>query len=421
MTVPWLKIAAAFLLAALGEYMASVVASAPLWRLRADAHWTERARRSWGLRSVLSSGPTMLFGMSLVIFGAWEKSEETGLSYVIIPLALFAGAIFGSLPHLRRLGEETVSSTVALGDYAIAFLVRTPAVLVLLMMLALLVPRWLDSGSVAIMAVSFALSLALTLGLGLPCAQAVGLLTAAPARLEKVVAETCALQGYPLPRVFVLHWRWANAMAFSFAPVIAFTPASLRLLSDEELAAICAHELAHRQETRAQKLVRLSGLLVIFPAFTLPVWAKEFGAPGIIIPLAFFAVGTRFLRGFSQRMEKRADQAAHGVSEDPAVFAGALEKCYRFNMVPAVMRGKRHTHPHLYDRLIAAGIQPSYPRPEAPSVFPGIAGLIMLTAVSLAPFFLWMHWEPVRAGKNGHHLRASHLRPRSQPVTKPPR
>jgi hypothetical protein len=35
------------------------------------------------------------------------------------------------------------------------------------------------------------------------------------------------------------------------------------------------------------------------------------------------------------------------------------------NLAPAVMPGAQ-THPHLYDRLLAAGIQPDFPRPSAP-------------------------------------------------------
>jgi hypothetical protein len=39
---------------------------------------------------------------------------------------------------------------------------------------------------------------------------------------------------------------------------------------------------------------------------------------------------------------------------------------YEENLIPAVM-AQRRTHPDLYDRLIAAGVQPDYPRPQKAS------------------------------------------------------
>ena len=65
-------------------------------------------------------------------------------------------------------------------------------------------------------------------------------------------------------------------------------------------------------------------------------------------------------------MEKRADSAAlaHDVSE--GVYANALEKLYRVNHLPAVTPGNRQTHPHLYDRMLAAKITPTYLRPRPP-------------------------------------------------------
>jgi hypothetical protein len=46
-------------------------------------------------------------------------------------------------------------------------------------------------------------------------------------------------------------------------------------------------------------------------------------------------------------------------------YARALERIYEVNLTPAVLGG-RPMHPHLYDRLLAAGVQPSYPRPAPP-------------------------------------------------------
>jgi hypothetical protein len=68
-------------------------------------------------------------------------------------------------------------------------------------------------------------------------------------------------------------------------------------------------------------------------------------------------------------MEKRADQIAADKQLQEGVYARALEKLYRENQIPAVNVNDRQTHPHLYDRMLAAGITPDYPRPAKPQRF----------------------------------------------------
>ena len=65
-------------------------------------------------------------------------------------------------------------------------------------------------------------------------------------------------------------------------------------------------------------------------------------------------------------MEKRADQTAAENQINEGVYARALEKLYRENQLPAINVNDRQTHPHLYDRMVAAGITPDYPRPGRP-------------------------------------------------------
>lgn len=74
----------------------------------------------------------------------------------------------------------------------------------------------------------------------------------------------------------------------------------------------------------------------------------------------------RFTRSLSQRMERRADELAFKQQLNEGVYARALEKLYRENQSPAVQVDDRQTHPHLYDRMLAAGITPDFPRPARP-------------------------------------------------------
>ena len=74
----------------------------------------------------------------------------------------------------------------------------------------------------------------------------------------------------------------------------------------------------------------------------------------------------QFARWLSQRMERRADQLALTEQANEGVYACALEKLYQENQMPAVNVNNKQTHPHLYDRMLAAGITPDYPRPTKP-------------------------------------------------------
>jgi hypothetical protein len=65
-------------------------------------------------------------------------------------------------------------------------------------------------------------------------------------------------------------------------------------------------------------------------------------------------------------MEKRADEFAVKEQLNDGIYARALEKLYKENLSPAVNVNNRQTHPHLYDRMIAAGITPDFQRPARP-------------------------------------------------------
>ena len=95
-----------------------------------------------------------------------------------------------------------------------------------------------------------------------------------------------------------------------------------------------------------------------------------------------------FSRQLSQRMEKRADALARQEQTGDGIYARTLEKLYQANQMPAVMPRGRRTHPHLYDRMLAAGLTPDYPRPAPPGriTLPGwviIAGIVVM-ALALA-------------------------------------
>ncbi len=61
----------------------------------------------------------------------------------------------------------------------------------------------------------------------------------------------------------------------------------------------------------------------------------------------------------------------------PGSYARALARLYEINRIPAVLPGRPRSHPHLHDRLVAAGAVPAEPRPQPPSRARGFATLLV--------------------------------------------
>ena len=64
----------------------------------------------------------------------------------------------------------------------------------------------------------------------------------------------------------------------------------------------------------------------------------------------------------------------------------SMIKLHEANAAPAVMSGKQ-THPHLYDRLLAAGIQPDFPRPDPPGTRAAFAEVLAVAILDCIVLF----------------------------------
>lgn len=311
-----------------------------------------------------SLGPALILGSFLLssLFGDWHRA--------LTSLAGLPGAILGTIPALQFLYQRKVGVRDILGGFAVFFFVLGPVQVIFLILLFLLLSRpGLTPSNIALMGGSFALALLLSLGLGARLSTMLGLLRPASERLSTLVNRAAAMTGLPPPRVRSLRWSQANAFAFPFSGIVAFTVAAEKELTDDQIIAVAAHELAHLAEPLPLRLVRLSWLLVTFPLCTIPIWIREYALPGFLIPLLWFLVGTFLMKAFARKMEVRADAIAQNAGQDEGELAWALERIYAHNLIPAVMRGsKGQTHPHLYDRMIAAGLEPDFPRPKPPGI-----------------------------------------------------
>jgi hypothetical protein len=205
------------------------------------------------------------------------------------------------------------------------------------------------------------------------------------------VARAAARIGVWPRAVYDLEWPSANALALPLQGAVAFTERALACLRDDELTAVAAHELGHLREGGWVRLLRtLRGLLFV-PLVLLTPLLNTYGwiaMAGLLVAELMLARGYARL---SRRWEACADEVGCGAASGET-FARALETIHRVELLPAVF-GRGASHPDLYDRLLAAGITPAYPRPATPDAraptAPILAGaLLALVVVVAAPIGL---------------------------------
>jgi len=234
------------------------------------------------------------------------------------------------------------------------------------------------------------LQAALHFGLWIWMLKVIGLLVRAKDEepISGIVRTTSERMHVPYRGIWILRNPVGYAAALPTTRDLIFSEGLLTSHPDEETAAICAHELAHLSEPRRLVLARVLGAMSLCPLIFIRPMVHEFDFGGIGILLAPFAIGTVYVRRLGRQMELRADTMANQNAAEAGVYARALERLYRVNQVPAVMPGQRQIHPHLYDRLLAAGMTPEYPRPEPPSTLYWTSG--MMYAVVAILFFVML-------------------------------
>jgi Zn-dependent protease with chaperone function len=233
----------------------------------------------------------------------------------------------------------------------------------------------------------------------LPLLCRLGLASPASPRLAAAANEASRKVEVTPVAVYEVDLLIANAFAMLVPNQVVFTRRLLEILDDSQLVAVCCHEFAHLAEPKRVKLITLAGYFAVFPAAYVAMIYSRFEWDGILYLALFISVILRRLRILRKRMEGVADAAASHHELDSGVYAAALERMYTASNVPAVL-GSRGTHGHLYDRMLAAGITPTYPRPAPPSrprqYTPLAAGLALLFLFS----FAFDRWSRKAAGKH---------------------
>ena len=379
----WQLVLTSGLGAALITVMAMHFALIP-WRKSIGAHWTERARLLWPARRVLVGALLACLATAGMLPSVLGHHGDSTTALWSAMAGYFAGSFFSTreieprYTFPRWLYETFWQVLVQFGMLGIfIWLLHT--------MPEVMQPHdWLRFalGTLAIIVI-------LT-GVWLPVLYLFRKPKTSPdLRLERLVDEMAAQNGIKPWRVYYGESPIARAAALIYLRSLVFTSRVLDVLDDDELRSIILHELAHLRENIVVCLARLIPVLSLMLITLIHPLMHHFGSAGL-----FWLFGAVFLllklaKRIARRMEHHADDAAIQGAVDAAIYARALEKIYQVNQLPAVMRGNNMVHPHLYDRMLAAGVTPDYSRPQPPGrmAWPGWAVFLIPGAMAA---WMWL-------------------------------
>jgi Zn-dependent protease with chaperone function len=355
---------------------------------RSEAPWTERARLRAELKSACVA-VAVAFG-AVIGLNAAEARSASGCSsttgFVVLTALGALALLYGTLGALgAAYSGQRPPLRARLRSLACLLLVLRPTLLVTL--LAMGVGGFAPHGAgvwayVAAVAVAlYAVSTGVLYGVG----RVLGLVV--PARPELVRAVERARLDVPadVRGIDELSWLMPNALAFPVTRQIAFTQAAADALTPDELHAIALHELGHLRESGFTRWFRPALGLVILPFAVAGALVESDQVTALgVLTVVVLALGV-FGRRLVHRHETQADHHASAHSKD---YATALETIHRLAGIPAVI-SKRSTHPSLYDRMLAAGVTPSYPRPKPPGRLV-LLGVVLGTPLLVIGFALGM-------------------------------
>jgi Zn-dependent protease with chaperone function len=368
----------AALLAAVVTLITNWLALFP-WRRTKGKHWSEQARLVYPVMVAARSNLLIIPGiLTLTVLLLRPDSS---------PLWLFTGiaALLGAYAGTLAVDRE-VFPRISLRDYlsqvVISILLRF-LILFVFIGAAVLMPDEFNGVALTIGGLVIALSVLWSRGGFIWLGQKLGLFVPAPVRLQNIVEETSARMNVPFREVLMMRSPMAQAFALPNSRKLLFTERLLELLPDDEVAAICAHELAHLTESKTARYSRSIQMLMFLPWIFFNPLAHAFGFFAFY-GLLFTTLGVpRVYRRISQKLESRADQMAKANEGDAGTYARALLRLYEDGLLPAVTAKARATHPHLYDRMLIAGVTPDFPRPAAAGsmawhghIFAGVVGLL---------------------------------------------
>jgi Zn-dependent protease with chaperone function len=332
------------------------------WRRASAEHWTERARLLYPVRVTAVWSLMMLPAIAMLLA---LTQPETRALWIWFGVAGFIGALLGCYPLDRRiLPEFTFRSWLA--QTAIGWGTRIFVLAPFIIAVALAPPEW--NVRMAVIAIVFGVwhlwnSVGGLIGLW----TWLGILKPVPDSARRLMQESFDRLSVTPRSLLFFESPFLLAFAVPFRNALIFTRGLLEKCTPGELNAICLHELAHLKEDWRTLAQRVLSSFAIFPLIFVRPAIATWGMSGLI-PLYAVLLSLLFIsRRVGRKGEVRADQIAAEHQSDEGAYSHALLKLYSVNQMPAVMIGKRQIHPHLYDRMMAAGVTPDFDRPRAPA------------------------------------------------------
>ena len=404
-------VSAAFAFCALTTLMAARIACGKGRGAASDEHWSEGARRLWAVRQAKAF--VVIFSPALavtIIAIVYLNSALFPWPLLIVAVAVASGlGVYAGGGRFRDAipaksnfsGSLLTAATMSVLIYPVFYLA---------IFFGAIMPSGFSWGGLAWLSAFAALTLGVSKGYGLKLAVRCGLAAPAPDEIRTGVQELAAKLGVKQVSVYIAKSETLNAFAFPWTPAVAFTAGLLASMTPGEVIAIGAHEIGHLTESRATLRARF-GLLwlafVILAAFYVLHSLGISGAGQLIVVAVLARVGLSFAGKFLRDQETRADTIAQKNSggDERTFYASTLEKLYRLNGMPAVMARKSATHPELYDRLLASGKTPDFPRPEPPPMRRAIAAGSACMVFGLLAMIAFVGMTSVWSASGGHAKR----------------
>jgi Zn-dependent protease with chaperone function len=356
------------------------------WRLAHNAHWTERARWLWLARVARFF---VFLGAAAIGTVAWLERRDDALA-LPIALAVITGYFAASFFIDRHIEPRyTLRFWLSLLFWKMGIIYALLGTVVWTAYSTSVQVTGTDWLRIAVAAVIMSVIYSGVWLLLLPNRDK----QPQTPRLRQIVDEVAAITGIGPVRAWVAESVTANAIALMYIRSIVVTSRAMEVLNDDELRTLVQHEMAHLRESVPVRCARLlGGLSWLGFAFTRPV-VHRIDFIGVVWIFLGVMLVRKFTQNVAKRMENRADSMSATTDAEGPVYARALEKLYEANQMPAVM-SRRLVHPHLYDRMTAAGLTPDYPRPAPPPK------RHWTSLAALLPPMLWFFWLGFRsAGK----------------------
>lgn len=337
-------------------------------RHRQEVHWTETARL---IHPHLEAVGIVVAGLP----GALALAVHFGLHH-----GLASSIGIGLLAHIGAcLGTRPMGSALRPADpLDIKQLLLSPSrhPVIIYGLILLIMPSQLGPGAIALFLLCVGWSLFKVI-------RPMGMLrlahgfSPAPANISRIAHDWANRMGATLRGIWIAETSEAGAWAFCVSREILLTRGIVRQLSEAELESILIHEMEHLRESPKQVLGRVIGSIYWLPILLLkPIHGSQ-SMVGFFLIVLWLVALPRLLGRMATRMEIKADGAS--ANSNPATLARALIRIHESNLIPASMK-PNSPHPCLYDRLLAIGITPDFPRPKNPAGMPAgaIISLVLL-------------------------------------------